>query len=179
MQAELPTKTLRFREIGDAHLCTSCSRGIDPVFPSWTDATKGGMKSVACFFHTKQIRQKKVVNEGGGTASNSSCRKHFSHIPMSNWRESGNQRSESLEIGREDSHNTILEFQALFLSFFSLLLSSSSFFALWYGSTCRRSHIQLRRKCLFSYFGGFFLQQWCSARLIFTWRVRYEAPVKC
>lgn len=38
---------------------------------------------------------------------------------MSNWRESGIQRSESLEIGREDSHNTILEFQALFRNYFN------------------------------------------------------------
>lgn len=78
------------------------------------------------FFHTKQ--RAKIVNEDGGTASNSSCRKRFSHIP-SNWRESGIHRSESLEIGREESHTTVLG-----------ILDTNFFFFLFF--ICHPLHLQ-------------------------------------
>lgn len=65
------------------------------------------------FFHTKQ--RAKIVNEDGGTASNSSCRKHFLSHSEELTKESGIQRSESLEIGREDSH-TIFSIYGSFMT---------------------------------------------------------------
>lgn len=85
MQAEIPTKTLRFREIGDAHLCTRYVLPVDRLSFSFVNGRyKGRDEERGLFFPHQANTPKKVVNEGGGTASNSSCRKHFSHIPMSN-----------------------------------------------------------------------------------------------